>query len=284
MLYGYRAPQPITWSLAGASSPAFETDVRLSNGQPSEQTVISGVGGVGATISDYIDIRGDWAAPQALGAVALLNLSCAPGVRIEVTGRRLGDGGYTRALGGNSDSRTDALPDGRVQAIILPAATDTDFIGVQVRIYNDALGVTWADDETDLLIGEIAPRGAVILPRVQQRRERGRSARQLRERAANGAMHIAPRGEYDILSLNVSGTVADCHQGGLGGVDWDALRAMQDAPSHRVLVIPRRVGADGQIDYALCHRTAVFGVVSWGAEKTLAGTEMECPLTVEEAP
>lgn len=287
MLYGYKRPASV-WSVAGAESPAFETDVRLDNSQPSEQTVISGIASSSPAIEDYFDLMADWAVPQAIGVVGILNLSCAPGVRVVVTGRRLGDAGYTRDLGGNSDIRTAQLGDGRVQAIIVPTATEDDYIGLQVRIYNDAGGVTWADDTTDLLIGEVAIYAATKLC-ARPARSRGRTQRSQRERASNGAAHVYPRGEYRTESLSVLGTVADAYKGALpGGVDFARLQAMQDAYRYRALVIPRGENDYSRgPDYDLIQQKAMFCLVSWGqiSEEDQAGMmRVSVPLELEEAP
>lgn len=283
MLYGHTRPASV-WSVAGASSPAFETDVRLDNSQPSEQTAISGIASPSPTIGEYFDLIADWSVPQAIGVVGILNLSCPPGVRIVVTGRRLGDAGYTRDLGGNSDTTTAQLADGRVQAIIVPTATGNDYIGLQLRIYNDAGGVTWADDETDLFVGEIGIFSALTIRKLDARRETGRTARRLKERAVSGAVHLARRGEYRSLSLTIHGTVAEAYTRGLDGLDWDTLRAMQDSHLYRALVIPRIHGEGGSVDYELCNRTALFSVVEWGDTSHSVGQNVECSLSVEEAP
>ena len=283
MLYGHTRPASV-WSVAGANSPAFETDVRLDNSQPSEQTAISGIASSSPTIGEYFDLIADWSVPQAIGVVGILNLSCAPGVRIVVTGRRLGDAGYTRDLGGNSDTTTAQLADGRVQAIIVPTATGNDYIGLQLRIYNDAGGATWADDETDLFVGEIGIFSALTIRKLDARRETGRTARRLKERAVSGAVHLARRGEYRSLSLTIHGTVAEAYTRGLDGLDWDTLRAMQDSHMYRALVIPRIHGEGGSVDYELCNRTALFSVVEWGDTSHSVGQNVECSLSVEEAP
>lgn len=283
MLYGHTRPASV-WSVAGANSPAFETDVRLDNSQPSEQTAISGIASASPTIGEYFDLIADWSVPQAIGVVGILNLSCAPGVRIVVTGRRLGDAGYTRDLGGNSDTTTAQLADGRVQAIIVPTATGNDYIGLQLRIYNAAGGVTWADDETDLFVGEIGIFSALTIRKLDARRETGRTARRLKERAVSGAVHLARRGEYRSLSLTIHGTVAEAYTRGLDGLDWDTLRAMQDSHLYRALVIPRIHGEGGSVDYELCNRTALFSVVEWGDTSHSVGQNVECSLSVEEAP
>lgn len=284
MIYGYRTPKNVAWSLSGATSPAFETDVRLSNSQPSEQTVISGLSDSDADITDYIDIIADWAAPQALGVILLLNLSCPEGTRIVVTGRRLGDGGYTRDLGGNSDYCTAETEDGRVQMIVYPSDAATDYIGIQVRVYNDANGVTWADDETDLLIGEIAPYATTKLCDAA-RRTQGRSQRAATERAVNAALHAAWRGNFRSLSLTIHGTVSEAYKRGLqGGVDIGMLRSMQDDPMYRAAILPRGVGEDGAPDYDLIQRTALFAWVKWGqVQEEEAMRRFSASLEVEEA-
>lgn len=285
MIYGYKRPANVVYTLSGAISPgpAFETDVRLSNAQPSEQTAISGVGIELPDIDDYIDIICDWAAPQAMGLILLLKLSCPAGTRIVVTGRRLGDGGYTRDLGGNSDYRTAETEDGRVQMIVFPSAAETDYIGIQVRIYNDANGVTWADDGTDLLIGEIAPYAATKLCSVP-RRSQGRSQRAATERAVNAALHATRRGNFRSLSVTIRGNIDDAYKSGLpGGIDIGMLRSMQDDPMYRAAIIPRGYGEDGAPDYYLIQRSAMFAWVKWGqVQEEDAYRRFAASLEVEE--
>lgn len=283
MLYGYRIPSNITWSLAGDSAPAFETDIRLSNSQPSEQTAISGVAVSSPVIGEYIDIRADWAVPQGLGAIGLLNLSCPADTRIVVTGRRVGVINDV-PIGGNSDSRTQ-LVEGRVQLIVVGTDPEPDYIGVRVRIYNDATGITWADDTTDLYVGEIVPCATTTLC-ARPARSRGRSSRSTRDRASNGALHIYPHGEYRTESLSIIGTVAEAYKGALpGGVDFQRLQKMQDQPKYRALIIPRGVN-DYSLgpDYDLVQRKAIFAAVSWGkiAEEE-AVMRVSVPLEAEEA-
>lgn len=284
MLYGYKRPSNPTFTLAGDSTPAFETDIRLSNSQPSEQTVISGVGESSPTTSQYFDVMMDWAAPQSIGAIMLLNLSCPAGTRVVVTGRRLGDSGYAQDLGGNSDSRTVYIPEGeRIQLVVAPSASFDDLIGLQFRFYNDANSSTWADDTTDFYIGEIAAYATVRLCDAP-RRSRGRTQRAVSERAVNGALHAAWRGNFRTLSLTIRSTVENTHLGGLDGVDIDTLVALQDGPFYRAAILQRGT-KQGEFDYALINRTAMFAWVKWGnsTEEEAVG-HMNVPLDIEECP
>ena len=287
MIYGHTRPNGALFSLSGSVSPgpAFETDVRLANAQPSEQTVISGAGSSSPDVSEYVEIIVDWPAPQAIGSVMLLNLSCPAGTMIEVYGRRLADADYTRPMGGNSIGRTVTLPDGRTQRLIVTGATDTDFIGLAVLIYNDADGTAWADDTTDLLIGEIAIHATTKLC-ASPKRTSDRSKRRVTERAANAALHIAQRGEYRSMSVNIHGTIAEAYNGGLpGGMDLDRLRAMQDGKRYRAAIFTRGIGEDGAMDDDLIQRTAIYSYVAWGkVNEEEAYRRFTATLDAEEAP
>jgi hypothetical protein len=171
-----------------------------------------------------------------------------------------------------------------VQLIVVCTDPELDYIGVQLRIYNDAGGATWADGDTDLFVGEIGIFSALTIRKLDARRETGRTARRLKERAVSGAVHLARRGEYRSLSLTIHGTVAEAYTRGLDGLDWDTLRVMQDTPLYRALVIPRIHGEGGAVDYELCNRTALFSVVEWGNTSHSVGQNVQCSLSVEEAP
>lgn len=285
MQYGFKTPANVSWGLAGTTSPAFETDVRLSNGQPSEQTAISSIASSSPNITEYFDITADWTVPQGINAVCMLNLSCPENTLIEVTGRRVGDGDYTRNLGGNSESRTMRLPDGRVQLIILTEVTETDYIGLQFRIYNDAGGVTWADDDSYILLGELRAYQTTTLCDAP-RRDRDRSTRRSIERASNAAVHIIERGEYRMLNLQITASITETYKKGLdGSVDIETLRIMQDAYKYRVLALPRGVGIGRDpVDYGLLNRTALFAIALWGkSQEETYPNGTSTPLDLEEA-
>jgi len=279
------------WSVAGIKGtiPKFVTDVRLDNSQPSEQTVISNFAISSPSTLDYVDIMANWATPQPLGVIGLLNVSCPKGTKLLVEGRRLGDGGYEHKLLGNSATQTvSELADGRRQAIILCDSPHDDFTGVRIRIFNNAGGVTWANDTTDLYVGEIAIYAATKLC-ARPARSRGRTQRSQRERASNGAAHVYPRGEYRTESLSVLGTVAEAYKGALpGGVDFARLQAMQDGYRYRALVIPRGENDYSQgPDYDLIQQKAMLCLVSWGqiSEEDQNGMmRVSVPLELEEAP
>lgn len=287
MRYGYHRPT-CSYTLSGGDSTAFETDVRLGNSQPSEQTVISGVSDGTPSTTEYLDILCDWTVPQPLGVIGLLHLSCPVGTKIEVTGRRLGDGGYTRDLLGNSTTqRVAEIPTGRRQAIILCDTEDTDYIGIQVRIWNDANGVTWADDTTDLLVGEIAPYASCYL-RDTPKRKTMRSKRSTTERAYNGAAHRFYRGEFRSGEWDIHGSLAEAFKAGLqNGMCWAKLRAMQDDELYRALVVHRGEGDYNTApDYDLIQQVAQFCLVDWGdiQEEERGIFYANTTLSIEETP
>ena len=86
--------------------------------------------------------------------------------------------------------------------------------------------------------------------------------------------------------MNIIGTVTEAYKGALpGGVDFQRLQEMQDAPKYRALIIPRGVNDYGQgPDYDLVQEKAIFAAVSWGkiAEEE-AVMRVAVPLEAEEA-
>lgn len=257
MLYGYRIPANIAWTVHG-SGAAIATDLRLDNGQPSEESIITWLDESAPSSSDYVDLRADWAAPQAVRIIAVHGLSCGPGVRIDITGRRAEDGGYTFALGGNSASqRTVQLPDGRADHIVVADAGLDPLIGIQLRIYNDRGGVTWADAATDLRIGEARPWSAVTLL-GKAGWKRGYSDPSDHEATASGGEHTWERAGWRTLAIDMSAReTAAVRAGALAqGEDWETIEALSHGRTRAIVIVRRNTPSE-------IHRTAIFGRPTW---------------------
>ena len=276
MLFAYARDTDAVVTVHGSdTTPAIETDARWFSGQPSEVTVVSGVGASSPSTGHYVDYRIAWTNPRAVGFISALRLSVPAGVLCAVTGKRPADGGYTYALGGNAASeRTKALPDGRVQLLVEPAAGNDDLIGVQIRMFNDENGQPWADDETDASIGELGCWSVAELVSTRRGWKRGRSSAKRVEfgEDAGVAIYSAPaRRDY---TLSIDASVDEIYLKGLpADLDIETLEALLHGSDARCMCIPRRYDPSGAFDSDLIHRTAIFGVAEFADVGHVAGPE-----------
>ena len=254
MLYGYSRPAAPTYALAGTGA-AFQTDIRLANGQPSEATVISWLTTGSPVIADYIDLRCSFATAITPGLVSLIKLSCPAGTKIEVTAKRPADGGYTYSLGGLSlTQRTSEAPDGRIEHLLDLAAGLDPIEGIQWRIFNDQDGSTWATASTDLSSGAADVWEAVDLDGKPGWADASTDPT-TRERTLSGGIHVVPRVAFRALVVELQkGLVGKVRQNGLAqSMDWQKLRAAAAGDSRALLIIDTE-------DALAIQRTALFGM------------------------
>lgn len=297
MRYGFLRPAT-TISLSGTNSPSFATDVRLTNSQPSEQTVIRGFVSPVPSTSDHVQLNIVLNGTHKIGAFALLNLSCPEGTRIELGGRRASSPiDNFMFMGGNTTTQKVAeLPDGRKQAILICDPPYSDFVELRLRIFNNVNGVPWANENTELRIGEVAPFVATYLKDTPARKS-SRSSRSVKERAFNAAVHLFRRGEFRTGEWDIHGSLSEAFKNSLDldrrtplslkGACWAKFRAMQDDPLYRALIIPRGEGDYGTApDYDLIQQLSMFCVVSWGdiQEEDRGIFYANATLSAEEAP
>lgn len=276
MLYAYRRPTAPVWTVHGTGA-SIASDVRLDNGQPSEPTAIGWLSEGAPSTADYVDLRVAWAAEMPIRVLTLLGLSCGPGVRVDVTGRRAADAGYTYALGGNAASqRTVEQPGGRVDHIVVADAGLDDLIGVQWRIYNDRNSSTWATAATDLLVGEAGPWQTVTLF-GEAGWKRGRTDPSTRQRTIGGGLHVAARAAYRLLDIGLAPEwIEGVRQGGLdNGEDWETLEAAAGGDARAVVIVRRDTAAE-------IHRTALFGLPTWAAIEHRSGPLYRSALRMDE--
>jgi hypothetical protein len=153
-LLGYGAPDSPTWEISGGDA-AFDTDpAALNNGKVADRTSVKWPSG-GQTTSTAVELKMYWGVEQPVRIIPIVGLKGGPGgatgipvgTKIIVTGQRLSDsdsagGTYPYSLGGNSTTRTVLLPNGDIGAWIVLPTTNTDLVGIQVKIFNDVNGVT----------------------------------------------------------------------------------------------------------------------------------------------
>lgn len=278
MLYGYRRPSGITWTVAGTGAD-FASDVLLDDGQPSHVTAITWLSADPPAIGDYIDLRGSWATAIPPRVISILGLSCGAGVRVEIVGKRAADAGFTYALGGNSATqRTVAQADGRIDLIVVCAAGLDPIVGIQIRIYNDSGGGTWATAATDLIIGEVSVWAAVTLCGKPGWSDAMRDP-SVRTRTLAGSMHVWAQQAYRVLTVQLQkGFLSPVREMGLeNGQDWQTLRAATAGDSRAVLIVDTS-------DALAIHRTSLFGMPTMQDIKNREGSKnhYDAALVIDE--
>jgi hypothetical protein len=284
MLTGYSIPSGNSFTVHGTGA-AFLTDVRLANGRPAQVTRLQWLSAGSPAITDYLDLRMSWAASQSIGAVLLLGLTCGAGVRVDVTGRRPEDAGYTFALGGNAATqRTVARSDGRVRHIVAPTATDA-LIGLQWRIYNDRSSSTWATAASVLDIGQAVGMGAVELEADQGWDDTLIDGSELQWTLASQPHVVARRDRRQRTVRLIPQELAIARATGLaGGTDWARLDAAMTGYSP-VFSAVRWRDSNGDVDAAELHETGLFGIAAQrGGVRHLAGPWYDRALVFQEAP
>jgi len=284
MLTGYRIPSGASYSVHGTGA-AFLTDVRLANGRPAQITRLQWLSAGSPVIGDYLDLRMAWPAAQRVGVVVLLGLSCGAGVRVDVTGRRPADAGYTFALGGNAATqRTRARSDGRVRHIVAPSATD-ELIGLQWRIYNDRSGSTWATSASVLDIGEAVGMSAVVLEADQGWEDAIIDSSELSFTLGSQPHVVARRDRRQRSVRLIPQDLATARARGIsGGTDWARLDAAMTSYAPVFSAIRWR-DTSGAVDAAELHETGLYGIAAQrGGVRHLSGPWYDRALLFQEAP
>lgn len=141
-------PSGITWS-----GPTFLTsDDALTDGKPARSTRVEFEGG---SLTDYVALVGVWSTPTIIrGAVIVFDRNVPSGAKIEIRGKQLADPGYTYLLGGNAlTQRTIERDDGTIAAAFAFDEDVAAIVGLEIRVFDDANGVTYAGGYID--IGEV---------------------------------------------------------------------------------------------------------------------------------
>jgi hypothetical protein len=275
MLIGYYGPLTTTWAIDGTGA-AFMTDVLLTNGSVGESTRIRWLS-ASPDITDYVALQCTFTTPFVPRAGAMLGLefltevstagdysspvTLGAGVKVEIRGKRSGDSGFPYSLGGNSLTQLSLVdPDGSTSVPWLFDDGLDEIIGYEIRIFNDRNGVTWADPETFVDIGEASLRACVEVCAAN-----GWSAQRVQttetKRTLGQQVHRVPRPSYIRATLKLAPhNLAETRGEGLSNdMDLQKVEAALDQ-AFPCLFIPIYTGEDGSFSASELHRTMVFGV------------------------
>lgn len=261
----YRRPANAGWTVDAAGAD-FVGDVLLSSGNPGEETMIRWRSDAVPDVAHYVSLRIDFPAGMVLLGAWLLGLRRGDGdfplgVRFEVWGRRTGDPGYTYPLGGNTLSEVSrSMPDGSV-GICWAFDDGLDaVVGVEIRIYNDADGVTWADADTHIRIGEgdVAEGVRICIAHGFQD---GATVGATSDRTKGQQLHEVEGVDYRVLEFARVPTDGDkvYRQALPNGMDWTRINRLMTRAGARTMVYVRTQDEAGNFDSAELHSTATFG-------------------------
>ncbi len=237
MLIGYEmqdALSSVTVTLTGAAWATGDAGAACFDRNPARKSRLIWPAGA-PSIGQYVSIKGTFASPVPIGVVAALGLGVPVGTRVDFLGLPgLGLGN------GCDNTRTVRMHDGSVGVVAAGDNAGMPDAGLEVRIFNDCMGETWATAGLVVDIGELVAMAAADVP-LAPGWELGESVSMAeRNRSKQGALHAASAGYYGTMRfIAQAARVEEVRHGALAnGMDWVSLRqAMQD--NARIIAIPR---------------------------------------------
>lgn len=254
-----------TWSTPSAGAEIV-SDVKLSDGNPGVETSVRWPSG-SPTTGQYLALRYDWPVATVMLGAYLLGLafeggpSIPAGVPVRAYGRRAGDPGYAYALGGNSaTAATSEAQDGTTRALLAFDTGLTALVGIEIRIYNDDDGDTWADADTYLRIGEADVAEGVPV-RIQYEWASPLIVKTRRERTMASQSHEVERVNYRALLFKLAPEDIDAVRiGGMpGGWDWERIEAILSRAGGRLMLYAEMRDYDGAFVQSRLDASAIYG-------------------------
>jgi hypothetical protein len=283
MLIAHSMPAVSGVALSGGAGAAWLTSdghAALFDGKPARKARLQWRNDATPVTTHSVTLAVTFAAAIVPRVVCLLGLSCGAGVKVEVRGAG------AVALGGNAvTQRTVLLPDGTVGLwIVTDGAASVD--GLEVAIFNDQNGATWATSSTALDIGELGAFKAADLPAQLDLQDALEDGTQFGATLAMQPAHVPRAARRRVTcAVNLTNTA-----GTYTATDsLAALRTSLRGGAKAALVpMPRapQAGMTGPLDVALIHAQAVFGYAATGAIAYVAGSLgfWTMPIEIIEAP
>lgn len=246
-------PAGIVWT----TNEAFLTSTdALTDSKPARATRVEFEGGA---ITDYVTLTGAWSTPTVLrGGWLIIDRGGVTGIKVQVRGKRIADGGYTYALGGNAlTQRAIQRNDGTIAVAWVFAEGLDPVVGIEIRIYDDADGVIFSGGYLD--IGEVfVGEGADI----RIRREFGDTMDDpsLFEQSLGNQPHTVERKRAMVREIEIC--PVDFDDAYMAETSLTALRERLVGKRDCVLVTAFRqpaTGGAGAIDYDVVQQMALFG-------------------------
>jgi len=256
MLISYAMPTISATSITGAGWLTSDGAAALYDGKPARRARLQWA--AGDTLDSFVKITLSFTTATPLRVLALLGTTLPAGVRVDFLGAG-GDG-----LGGTCDNaRTVAMPDGTTAAWAIARANDPAETGVEVRIYNDCNGATWATTGTVVDLGEVWA-GPAVVAGIRD----GWDVQTIDpgdfSRTRGGQLSATRRSAYRVLAASFAGLSAAAVRGeGLAnGMDMDKIAAALRGGARCAVVPHYRNLSTRELDPQAIARSAIYGYAS----------------------
>lgn len=254
MLIGHSMPAVTTATLSSGSWLVADAGAALYDGKPTRKAGISWPAGTPA-ITQYVGITLGFATATRLRVLAALGLSVPAGTRIEFYGPA------AQGLGGNTaGDRARVMADGTIGLFCVADDTGIEDSSLQVRIYNDCNGATWATGGTALYIGELfAGDGHTIGLADGWAVSTVDPSESYRTRGSQ--LNTVRRSAYRQLNAQLGGmSLARARAGGLEhGLDLDRITSALRGGARCIAIPHYRDLTTKALDASVANRSALYG-------------------------
>lgn len=289
MRIAYSRPTDFAVAVVGPGAALLTDPADLFNGRPLDATVLRLPSDwVGAT-TDVVHLQFTRATPFNAGLIGLvganfLSLASSAGIKMGFTGRRIGDAGFTYALGGNTALvRSVEVGDGSIKSLGLCGAGLDDLIGFQLSIWNDQNGASPLVASGFVHLGE-----PWASPTLDVYAKKGREIQFPDDNApasVGDQPWPTPYPPGRVLPLELPFVTRDevFSSTSGGGPNFHQLRRLLGNGKVSIF-IPEYLDDSGAVDVALMHQSAMFGMCRLTKIAHQSGDRWTPGMTIKEVP